>query len=75
MSWTGLDMICRMTLEVVEWYGEDKAQIMPISRFYGLRAARRCLQERNKLFIDEARSSDIDRLFRGEEVYCKIWML
>lgn len=63
-----------MTIDVAEWYSEAEAQIMPITRFYTLRAARRYLQERNDLIVDEVRSRDIDRLLRAEEIYCKVWM-
>ena len=78
ISWIGLDMVCRMTLDVAidvaQWHGEEKAQIMPICGFYNLRAARKRMQERNKLVIDEALSRDIDSLLRAEEIYRKTWV-
>jgi hypothetical protein len=70
----GLDMVCRMTVDVARWHSEEKAQIMPICCFYGLRASRKCLQERNKLVIDQVLSSDIDSLLRAEEKYYRTWV-
>ncbi len=70
----GLDMVCRMTLDVAQWHGEEKAQIMPICCFYNLRAVRKCMQERNKLVGDEVLSRDIDSLLRAEEKYRKTWV-
>ena len=74
ISWVGLDMVCRMTLDVAQGHGEEKAQIMPICRFYNLRAARKRMQERNKFVVDEALSRDIDCLLRAEEKYRKTWV-
>lgn len=75
MSCIGLDMVCRMILDVAQWYDEDKAPTMPICCFYTLRAARTRMQERYKLVIDEALSRDIDSLMGAEERYCKTWVL
>lgn len=75
MSCIGLDMVCRMVLDVAEWHGEESAPIIPICAFYNLRAARKHLQERNKLLMDEALSRSIDILLNAEEGYGKTWML
>lgn len=74
MSWLGLDMVCRMILDVTQWNGEQKAPMMPICSFYNLRAARERLQERNKLVVDEALSRDVDSLLGAEEKYRKTWV-
>lgn len=74
MSWSGLDMVCRMVLDVTQWHGEGKAPIMPICSYYTLRAARKRMQERNKLVVDEALSRDIDSLLSAEEEYLKTWV-
>lgn len=74
ISWIGLDMVCRMTLDVAKWHSEEEAQIMPICCLYNLRTAREHMQERNKIVIDKARSRDIDSLLRAEEKYCKTWV-
>jgi hypothetical protein len=66
-------MVCRMTLDVAEFHSEGKAQIMPICRFYNLRAARKRMQEKSKLVVDEVLSRDIDRLLRAENKYRDIW--
>ena len=66
-------MVCRMTLDVAQCHGEGKAQIMPICGFYNLRAARKRMQERNRLDSDEAMSRDIDVLLRAEERYRETW--
>lgn len=67
-------MVCRMILDVVQWHGEEKAPIMPICSFYNLRAARKRMQERNKLVVDEALSRDINSLLGAEEEYRKTWV-
>ena len=74
ISWIGLNMVCRMTLDIAQWHGEEKVQIMQICGFYNLRAARKRTQEQNKLVVNEALSVDIDRLLRAEEKYCKTWV-
>ncbi|MCJ1389927.1 hypothetical protein MMC18_002784 [Xylographa bjoerkii] len=74
ISGIGLDMVCRMTLDVVLWLREGKSPIVPICCFYNLRAARKHMQERNKLVIDEALSRDVDNLLHAEETYCKTWV-
>ena len=67
-------MVCRMVLDVTRWHGEGKAPITPICSFYTLRAARKRIQERNKLVVDEALSRDIDSLLGAEEEYRKTWV-
>lgn len=74
MSWIGLDMVCRMMLDVVQRHGEVKAPIMPICCSYNLRAARKRMQERNKPVVDEALSRGIDSLLGAEEEYRKTWV-
>ena len=74
ISWIGLDMVCRMILDVAQWHGEEKDQVMPICCFYNLQAARKRMQERNELVIDEALSREIDNLLRAEEKYRKTWV-
>ncbi|OCK73859.1 hypothetical protein K432DRAFT_430353 [Lepidopterella palustris CBS 459.81] len=74
ISWIGLDTACRMMLDVVQLHDEDKAPIMPNCCFYNLRAARKCMQERNKLIMDEALSRDINSLLGAEEKYRKTWV-
>ena len=74
ISWIGLDMVCRITLDVADWHGEENAQILPICGFYNLRAARKRMQERNKTAVDEALSRDIDTILRAEEKYSKTWV-
>ncbi len=74
MSWVGLDMVCRMILDVAQLHGEEKAPIIPICSFYNLRAARKRRQERNKLVVDEGLSRDIDSLLGAEEEYLKTWV-
>ena len=74
ISWIGLDMVCRITLDVADWHGEENAQILPICGFYNLRAARKRMQERTKTAVDEALSRDIDTLLRAEENYSKTWV-
>ena len=74
MSWIGLDMVCRMVVDVAQLHDEEKAPIMPICSFYSLRAARKRMQERNKLVVDEALSRDIDSLLGAEEEYRKTWV-
>lgn len=71
MSWIGLDMMCRMILDVEQWHGEEKARIMPICSFYILRAARKRIQERNQPVVDEALSRDIDSLLGAGMEYRK----
>ena len=75
MSWIGLDVVCRMVLDAAQWRGEKKGPMMPICAFYNLRAARTRMQERNKLFVDEARPHDIDSLLGAEEEYRKTWVI
>lgn len=67
-------MVCRMILDVAQWHGEEKAPIMLICSFYNLRAARKRMQERNKLAVDEALSRDINSLLGAEEEYRKTWV-
>ena len=75
IAWIGLGMVCRMIIDVVHWHEEKRAlQIMPICCFYNLRAARKHMQERTKLVVDEALSRDIDSLLRAEEKYRKAWV-
>jgi hypothetical protein len=74
MSWIGLDMVCRIILDVAQRHGEEKAPIMPICSFYNLRAVRKCMQERKNLVVDEALSRDIDSLLGAEEEYRKTWV-
>lgn len=74
ISWIGLDMVCRIILDVTQLHGEENDQIRPICCFYNLRAARKRMQERNKLVEDEALSHDIDSLLRAEEKYRKAWV-
>ena len=74
MSWIGLDMVCRLMLDVVQRHREENAPIMPICCFYNLRAARKRIQERNKLVMDEALSRDIGSLLGAEEKYRKTWV-
>ena len=73
ISWIGLDMVCRMTLDVARLHGEEKTHIMPICCFYNLQAARKHMQQRNELVMNEALSRDIDILLRAEEIYRKTW--
>jgi len=75
MSLSGLDMGCRMVLDVVHCYGEEKASTMPICSFYNLRAARQRMQERDRLVVDEALSRDLDSLLRAEDEYRKMWVI
>lgn len=74
MSWSGLDMVSRMVLDVAQLHGEEKAPTMPICCFYNLRAARKHIQQRNKLVGDDALSRDIDSLLGAEEEYRKTWV-
>jgi len=74
MSWIGLDMVCRMILDVKQLHGEEKAPIMPICSFYNLWAARKRMQERNTPVVDEVLSRDIDSLLDAEEEYRKTWV-
>ena len=76
ISYAGLDMMCRMTVEVAQWHGEEEraAQIKPICCYYNLWAARERLQERNRLDKDEAVSRDIHNLLRAEEKYRETWV-
>lgn len=74
ISWIGLDMVCRMTLEFAQWNGEGTVQIIALCGFYDLRAARKRMQERNRFVIDESLSRDIDSLLRAEENYRKAWI-
>lgn len=66
-------MVCRMTLEVAEFHGEGKNQIIPICRIYNLQAARKRMQERNRFLVCDARSRDIDNLICAENKYHEIW--
>ena len=75
MSWIGLEIVCRMIVDVAQWDGEEKASMMPIGSFYNLRTARKHLEERNKLVADEILSRDIDSLLKAEEEYRKTWVL
>lgn len=75
MAWIGLDMVCRMVLDVAQWQGEEEAPIMPICSFYNLRAALKRMQERNNLVVDEALSRSIDSLLGAEEEYRKTWVI
>lgn len=74
ISLAGLAMVCRMTLDVVEWHGEGQVPLMPICCFYNLRLARERMQERNRVVVDEGLSRDIDRLMRAEEQYRAAWV-
>lgn len=75
MSWSGLDMVCRMILDFTQCHREENAPIMPICFFYNLRAARERTLERNQLVVDDALSRNIDSLLSAEEKYRKTWVL
>ena len=70
----GLDMVCGMVLDVVQWHGKEKARILPICSFYNLRAARTRMQERRRLVVDGALSRDIDSLLGAGEENGKTWV-
>jgi hypothetical protein len=74
MSWIGLDVVCRIILDITQKHSEEKTPIMPICSFYNLRTARKCMQERKKLVVDEALSRDIDSLLGAEEEYRQTWV-
>ena len=74
LSWLGLDTVCRMTLDVVHSHRDARIPPMPICCYYSVHAARKCLQERNKLVMDEALSHNIDILWSAEEQYCNVWV-
>ncbi|KAF2489840.1 hypothetical protein BU16DRAFT_495202 [Lophium mytilinum] len=73
IAWIGLDAACRMMLDAAEWHDDEAIPIMPNCCFYNLRAARECLQERNKGVVDEGMGRDIERLLDAEEKYRKRW--
>jgi hypothetical protein len=73
ISSMGLDTVCRMILDVVQWRSAGKAPIMPFCGIYNFRAARKNMQRRNKLIADDALSRDIESLVCAEEEYRR-WM-
>lgn len=73
MSCLALDMVCKMTVDVLYLYEDGIGPVLPICSFYNLRAARMRLEERGEGMRGKAWEEDVKRLRRAEDGHRKMW--
>ena len=74
MSRAALDMTCQLIVDVSRYHLQTRMETLPICCYYNLRAAIKCLQERNKSIGSREVSRDIECLLQSQKIYSSKWL-